>query len=251
MDFTQSGNTSNCAIVTVGMEFSKKFPHSCSARPSEKPKRKPRTRSRYRPSPPVQHGHAESSPLLLSPDWPSALPEDIPSCSRRLSQSLQLYSHTGKKYSYKELSNPMVWKKITYARPGWTPEFPPFLKPGNQYLELKANSMVVFTSMAPPHGKGPNRLASGVTCYDHKEGPWCEVQSQDGARICILAVSPQHTSTPIARITPQVRKGPPGQNVKEETVLEDSSEQESIMPVLPTWARKRSPHFKDSHDGKT
>ncbi|XP_034065710.1 protein TASOR-like isoform X2 [Gymnodraco acuticeps] len=234
MDFTQSGNTSNCAIVTAGMEFSKKFPHSCSARPSQTPKRKPHTRSRYRPFPPVQHGHAESSPLLITLDWPSALPEDIPSCSRRLSQSLQLYSHTGKKYSYRELSNPMVWKKITYARPGWTPEFPPFLKPGNQYLELKANSMVVFTSMAPPHGKGPNRLASGVTCYDHKEGPWCEVQSQDGARICILAVSPQHTSTPIARITPQVRKGPPGQNVKEETVLEDSSEQESIMPVLPT-----------------
>ncbi|KAI9526621.1 hypothetical protein NQZ68_038001 [Dissostichus eleginoides] len=231
MDFTQSGNTSNCAIVTAGMEFSKKFPHSCSARPSQRPKRKPRTRSRYRPFPPVQHGHAESSPLLLSSDWPSALPEDIPSCSRRLSQSLQLYSRTGKKYSYRELSNPMVWKKITYARPGWTPEFPPFLKPGNQYLELKANSTVVFTSMAPPHGKGPNRLASGVTCYDHKEGPWCEVQSQDGARICILAVSPQHTSTPIARITPQVRKGPPGQNVKEETVLEDSSEQESIMPI--------------------
>ncbi|KAF3856754.1 hypothetical protein F7725_017477 [Dissostichus mawsoni] len=231
MDFTQSGNTSNCAIVTAGMEFSKKFPHSFSARPSQRPKRKPRTRSRYRPFPPVQHGHAESSPLLLSSDWPSALPEDIPSCSRRLSQSLQLYSRTGKKYSYRELSNPMVWKKITYARPGWTPEFPPFLKPGNQYLELKANSTVVFTSMAPPHGKGPNRLASGVTCYDHKEGPWCEVQSQDGARICILAVSPQHTSTPIARITPQVRKGPPGQNVKEETVLEDSSEQESIMPI--------------------
>ncbi|XP_075951683.1 protein TASOR isoform X1 [Anarhichas minor] len=120
------------------------------------------------------------------------------SCEPRL----QLYNHKGDKFSSSYLSNPNAWKDISYARPGWTPDHQPYLKPGNQYLKLKANSTVVFIGMAPPNERGPKKVACGVTCYNHKEGPWCEVQSQNGDRICILAV-PRATC-------------PPGQNAREE-----------------------------------
>lgn len=106
---------------------------------------------------------------------------------------LQLFNHKCEKFSYSHLSNPLTWKDITYARPGWIPDHPPYLKPGNQYLKLKANSTVVFTGMARPYDKGPKRLACGVTCYNHIEGPWCEVQSQNGERICIIGVPPRRS----------------------------------------------------------
>jgi len=111
------------------------------------------------------------------------------------------------------LSNPNTWKAIAYARPGWTPDHLPYLKPGNQYLEFKANSTVVYIGMAPPNGRGPKKVACGVTCYNHKKGPWCEVQSHDGSRICILGVP-----LPIAW-TPQMEGGPPGPNARQEPEL--------------------------------
>lgn len=129
------------------------------------------------------------------------------SCEPRL----QLYNHKGDKFSSSYLSNPNAWKDISYARPGWTPDHQPYLKPGNQYLKLKANSTVVFIGMAPPNERGPKKVACGVTCYNHKEGPWCEVQSQNGDRICILAVPRATPQTP-----PQMRLGPLGQNAREE-----------------------------------
>ncbi|XP_033482081.1 protein TASOR isoform X2 [Epinephelus lanceolatus] len=111
--------------------------------------------------------------------------------TKTTSLRLQLFSHSGQKFSYEQLKHPRVWKTITYARPGWVPHHMPFLKPGKQYLHLKANSTVVYTGMAPAHGKSAKRVACKVTCYNHHEGPWCEVQSQDGTSICILVAPPQ------------------------------------------------------------
>ncbi|XP_031157236.2 protein TASOR isoform X2 [Sander lucioperca] len=101
-------------------------------------------------------------------------------------QRLQLYNHKGEKFNYTTLKNPLSWKDITYYRPGWIPCHLPFLKPGNRYWELKANSTVVSIGMAPPYGKGPKRVACGVICYNHFEGPWCEVQSYNGDGVCLL-----------------------------------------------------------------
>ncbi|KAG8012794.1 Periphilin-1, partial [Nibea albiflora] len=112
-----------------------------------------------------------------------------------LSKRLQLYSCNGGKFSCTQLLNPKTWKNITYARPGWIPDYLPFLKTGDWYWELKANSTVVSTD-SPPCGKGQNRVPCGVTCYTHVEGPWCEVQSQNGTRICILATHPRTAWTP-------------------------------------------------------
>ncbi|XP_032369638.1 uncharacterized protein LOC116687986 isoform X2 [Etheostoma spectabile] len=101
-------------------------------------------------------------------------------------QRLQLYNHVGEKFNYTTLKNPVSWKHITYYRPGWVPCHLPFFKPGNRYWELKANSTVVSSGMAPSYGKGPKRVACGVICYNHFEGPWCEVQSHNGDGVCFL-----------------------------------------------------------------
>ncbi|TDH14558.1 hypothetical protein EPR50_G00045210 [Perca flavescens] len=101
-------------------------------------------------------------------------------------QRLQLYNYKGEKFNYAALKNPLSWKDISYYRPGWIPCHLPFLKPGNRYWELKANSTVVSIGMAPQYGKGPKRLACGVICYNHFEGPWCEVQSYNGDGVCLL-----------------------------------------------------------------
>ncbi|XP_040059629.2 protein TASOR isoform X2 [Gasterosteus aculeatus] len=108
--------------------------------------------------------------------------------AKSCTQRLQLYNRKGRKFQSRYLWNSNAWKDISYARPGWTPDQQPFLKPGNQYLELKANSTVVFIGTAPPKERGPNQVACGVTCYNHEEGPWCEVQSKNGTRLCILGV---------------------------------------------------------------
>ncbi len=127
---------------------------------------------------------------------------------------LQLYNHKGEKFSYANLSNPKTWKDIAYARPGWIPDHLPYLQPGYQYWELKANSTVVSTG-TPPKGKGPKKVGCGVTFYNHIEGPWCEVQSENGTRICILAAPPQHTPPLTARITPLMGQGPPEHNTRD------------------------------------
>lgn len=108
---------------------------------------------------------------------------------------LQLYGCQGEKFSNIHLSNPQIWQNITYIRPGWVPERLPFL-PGERYWELKANSTVVSTSIPSYKDQRKEKVACGVTCYIHAEGPWCEVQSSNGTRICILAAEPQTDPIP-------------------------------------------------------
>lgn len=102
---------------------------------------------------------------------------------------LQLYSHNGRKFSYTPLLNPKTWKNITYARPGWIPDYLPYLKPGDWCWELKPNSTVVSTG-SPPYEKGQNRVACGVTCYTHVEGPW------SSPRMGLGSVSSPHIQEP-------------------------------------------------------
>lgn len=142
---------------------------------------------------PVNTGGCAPVPAEL--ELPSDFSESPPAPAQQgptksPTSSLQLFNRNSKRFSYNELKNPCNWKNITYTRPGWIPYHLPFLRPGNQYSELRANSTVVFTGMAPPYGKGPRRVPCGVTCYNHREGPWCEVQSQNGTRICILVAPP-------------------------------------------------------------
>ncbi len=140
------------------------------------------------PAPPAQQGLIKDSP-----------------------KRLQLYSCRSDKFSYSQLSNPKTWPNIAYARLGWIPNILPYLQPGKRYWELKANSTVISASMPQP-GKGhKKKVPVGVTCYMHVEGPWCEVQSHTGTRICILVAPP-----PTPRIPPLIEQGPLDQNARED-----------------------------------
>ncbi|KAM3609548.1 uncharacterized protein V6R79_016703 [Siganus canaliculatus] len=117
--------------------------------------------------------------------------------SEDFSKCLQLYNQKGEKFSIMKLSLPKNWKDITYARPGWVPNHLPFFKPGGQYWKLKAKSTIVSASTSKYTGSCPDgRLSCGVTCYNHAEGPWCEIQSENGTRVCVLAVPPAVARVP-------------------------------------------------------
>lgn len=109
---------------------------------------------------------------------------------------LQLYTSEGEKLSNVHLSNPEIWQNIGYIRAGWAPSRLPFL-PNSQYWKLKANSMVVSTSI-PLLGKdkGYEKTPCGVTCYMHSEGPWCEIQADNGTLQCLLAALPTNAQGP-------------------------------------------------------
>ncbi|XP_053296599.1 uncharacterized protein LOC128456438 [Pleuronectes platessa] len=102
---------------------------------------------------------------------------------------LQLYNRQYQKFRDRQLLDPKVWKDIYYSRPGRVPNHQPYHHLGERYRELRATSTVAFASSAR-HRSHQWRVACGVTCYNHPEGPWCEVQSQDGTQICILAALP-------------------------------------------------------------
>lgn len=103
---------------------------------------------------------------------------------------LQLYTSQGEKLSNVHLSNPTVWQNIGYIRAGWAPSRLPFL-PNSQYWKLKANSTVVTTRVpSPAKDKSHDKEPCGVTCYMHSEGPWCEIQADNGTLQCLLAALP-------------------------------------------------------------
>ncbi|XP_041795655.1 uncharacterized protein LOC121608445 isoform X3 [Chelmon rostratus] len=154
-------------------------------------------------TPGSEDSHSEPMELLsVSP---------LPPAQQGLQKRLQLYNSKGEKFSCTHLSNPQAWQDITYARPGWIPDHLPYLTPGKRYWELRANSTVVFRG-TPPYGEGQKKekVACGVTCYIHVEGPWCEVQSHNGTRICALAAPPT-----TAWISPVIMQGPPELNARE------------------------------------
>ncbi|XP_041634850.1 uncharacterized protein LOC121504230 [Cheilinus undulatus] len=101
---------------------------------------------------------------------------------------LQLYNHKGQRIWDALLLDPNVWSDIAYARPGWIPNSRPFFKPGNYYYQLKAESTVDCTAN-PSNQTLWSRVACEVTRYNHSEGPWCEIQSGNGTRICFLAAT--------------------------------------------------------------
>lgn len=139
-----------------------------------------------------------SKPMKLLSESPT--PSSQQSLVEGRVKRLQLYGRNGEKLSNFHLSNPQIWENITYIRPGWVPQRLPFL-PGKRYWELKANSTVVSNS-TPSYINKDHRIeqvACGVTCYIHAEGPWCEVQADNGTRICILAADP-----PAAQIPPLI-----------------------------------------------
>lgn len=109
---------------------------------------------------------------------------------------LQLYTTQGEKLSNVHLSNPKVWQNIGFIRAGWAPSRLPFL-PISQYWNLKANSRVVSTSV-PSQGKDKSyeKVPCGVTCYMHNEGPWCEIQANNGTPQCLLGALPTNTQGP-------------------------------------------------------
>eukprot|EP00066_Takifugu_rubripes_P016522 XP_011605788.1 PREDICTED: periphilin-1-like isoform X2 [Takifugu rubripes] len=109
---------------------------------------------------------------------------------------LQLYTSQGEKLSNVHLSNPTVWQNIGYIRAGWAPSRLPFL-PSSQYWKLKANSTVVATRV-PSQAKDKNhdKEPCGVTCYMHNEGPWCEIQADNGTLQCLLAALPAKAQGP-------------------------------------------------------
>lgn len=109
---------------------------------------------------------------------------------------LQIYASQGEKLSNVHLSNPEVWLNIGYIRAGWVPSHLPFL-PSSYYWKLKANSTVVSTSIPPPgKDKSHDRVPCGVTCYMHSEGPWCEIQTDNGTLQCLLAARPTNSQGP-------------------------------------------------------
>lgn len=139
-----------------------------------------------------------SKPMTMLSE--STTPSAQPILSEGHVKRLQLYGRKGEKLSNFHLSNPKIWENITYIRPGWVPQRLPFL-PVERYWELKANSTVVSTS-TPSYLNKDHRIelvTCGVTCYIHAEGPWCEVQANNGTRICILAADP-----PAAQMSPLI-----------------------------------------------
>lgn len=109
---------------------------------------------------------------------------------------LQLYTSQGEKLSNVHLSNPEVWQNIGYIRAGWAPSHLPFF-PSSQYWKLKANSTVVSTSIPlQVKDKGHEKAPCGVTCYMHSEGPWCEIQADNGTLQCLLAAIPTNAHGP-------------------------------------------------------
>ncbi|XP_070829318.1 uncharacterized protein [Chaetodon trifascialis] len=231
-------------LSTTDMQTEEDFPHLCSTNPSstdgkQEGGKQPGNRGHSAPVPAEnqgggtakQNGNTEDSmsvPQTYRPgrqeNQTTPASEDSysepmellsksppPPAQQGFPKRLQLYNSKGEKFSCAYLSNPQTWQDITYARPGWIPDHLPYLMPGKQYRELRANSTVVFSSTLPyGEGQKKERVACGVTCYIHIEGPWCEVQSQNGTRICILASPP---TTPW--ISPLIGQGPPEQNARE------------------------------------
>ncbi|XP_073328822.1 uncharacterized protein [Pagrus major] len=144
-------------------------------------------------TPGPEDSYSEPIKLLSVSTPPPAQQGPIEDFTKRL----QLYSHRGEKFSNCQLSDPTAWPDITYARPGWVPDSLPYLQIGERYWELKAESTFYFAKN-PAHVKGQmkEKVACGLTFYNHDEGPWCEVQSENGARICILAAPPSTTHIP-------------------------------------------------------
>lgn len=135
-----------------------------------------------------------SKPAKLHHQGFSSPPQQAFREARR--RRLQLYTSQGEKLSNVHLSNPEVWQNIGYIRAGWAPSHPPFL-PNSQYWKLKANSTVVSTSIPlQVKDKGHERVPCGVTCYMHSEGPWCEIQADNGTLQCLLAAHPTNTQGP-------------------------------------------------------
>lgn len=131
-----------------------------------------------------------SKPLKSLPSSPVSPPQQ--SLTKGHRKRLQLYGPKGEKFSNIQLSNPQIWQNITYIKPGWAPVRLPFMHT-KWYWILKANSTVVSTSV-PQYVKDQRKdlVACGVTCYIHPEGPWCEVQANDGAMVCLLVAEPQN-----------------------------------------------------------
>lgn len=126
----------------------------------------------------------EVSTLLLDDISYSTL-EPIDS---HFSKRIQLYGSNGIKLKNNQLFNPKLWRSISSFRPGWVPNRLPFLH-ADRYWELKASSNVVSTNPPSKHSVS-NKVPCGVTCYLHAEGPWCEIQTANGTRICILVAEP-------------------------------------------------------------
>lgn len=135
-----------------------------------------------------------SKPAKLHHQGFSSPPQQAFREARR--RRLQLYTSQGDKLSNVHLSNPEVWQSIGYIRAGWAPSHPPFL-PSSQYWKLKANSTVVSTSIPlQMKDKVHERVPCGVTCYMHSEGPWCEIQADNGTLQCLLAAHPTSAQGP-------------------------------------------------------
>ncbi|XP_068595014.1 periphilin-1-like [Brachionichthys hirsutus] len=103
---------------------------------------------------------------------------------------LQLHGLDDEILSNSRLSDPQVWGKIAYAKPGKVPSHLPFLQPGREYWELKATSKFA-SSRHVIYVKGwrkkkKKNVACKIIFYTHAEGPWCEVLSIGGIRICSL-----------------------------------------------------------------
>lgn len=139
-------------------------------------------------------GESHSRPAKLHSQRSSGPPQPdlrVGGCRR-----LQLYTSQGEKLSNVHLSNPTIWQNIGYIRVGWAPSRPPFL-PNSQYWRLKANSTVVFTSIpSQAKDKSHDKEPCGVTCYVHSEGPWCEIQADNGTLQCLLAALPSKAQGP-------------------------------------------------------
>lgn len=138
--------------------------------------------------------NSHSNPVKMLPQsLSSSAQQDY---SKDHHERLQLCGCLGEKLSNANLSNHKMWQNISYIRPGWVPDGPPFL-PDDQYWELKANSTVVSISI-PPCLKDPKQdmVACGVTCYIHDNGPWCEVQNDHGTRVCLLVAGPETPQIP-------------------------------------------------------
>lgn len=142
---------------------------------------------------PEDSEYSEPTELLSE----SALPPAKQGPMEDMTKRLQLYSHRGDKFSNYQLSDPIAWRDITYVRPGWVPDSLPYLQIGERYWELKAESTFSFAkTLAHVKSQMKDKVACGLTFYNHDEGPWCEVQSENGARICILAAPPSTTRIP-------------------------------------------------------
>ncbi|XP_058486895.1 protein TASOR isoform X3 [Solea solea] len=144
-----------------------------------------RTERQENVAPNKKHDHY-SALLEVFGDLYGNKPPPSQTVSAERTRRLQLYNRHGQRFSDQQLLNPMVWSDIYCARPGWVPKGEPYHQLGQRYWDLRAASTVVFVG-SPHHLSSQTRVPCGVICYDHPEGPWCELQSPNGTQICVLA----------------------------------------------------------------